>query len=217
MAGEEISYYPTAATTGVANIYGAVYSTPEGNINIANIYGKLQGNINVIPPVLTKGTQGATGFSTQDLKDAARTTIIFSGVGLSSGATGVETALTLVKSSGTGATSSAASFVITNGKTFRITHIILGTKGNATATAQETVFNFRLNTAGAVTTSSTPILLSGRCATVGTSGQYDRTSIPIPDGFEIAGNGTIQIGITASSTYITNAPTLDICVIGFEY
>lgn len=217
MADVPIPFYPPAATTGIANIYGALYNTPQANTNIANIYGKLQGSINVLPPSLTKGTQGSTGFSVQDLKDAGRTTIIFSATAAAAGTTGTETAISLIKSAGTGATSTGTSFVITSGKTFRITQIFLSVRGNDTATAQTTVFNFRLNTAGAVTTSSTPILFSARIATVATSGIYQTIPLPIPDGMEIQGNGTIQIGLTAAATYTTNAPTWDCLIFGFEY
>ncbi len=169
------------------------------------------------PITLTKGTQGATGFSTQDLKDAGRTSIIYSATNVASGSTTTETAITLVKSAGTGATSSAGTFVVTNGKRFRITSISCATRGNSTATAQTTTFNLRLNTAGAVTTSSTPILMSVRSATPATSLEWDRVTFPIPDGYEILGDGTLQIGMTAAATFVTNAPTWDVTIIGFEY
>lgn len=171
----------------------------------------------VTQQALTKGAQGATGVSTQDLKDAGRTAVVFSATAAAAGATTVETAITLVKSAGTGATSSAASFVVTSGKRFRITSITVATRGNAVATAQATTFNLRINTGGAVTTSSTPIILSARCANAATANAYDRFSIPIPDGLEILGDGTLQIGITAAATFVTNAPTWDVLIAGFEY
>lgn len=176
---------------------------------------KVIGTVN--QAALTKGTQGANGISTQDLKDAGRTAINLYAMNVASGLTTVETAITLTKSAGTAATSSAVSFVITNGKIFRIQNITVSTRGNAVATAQSTIFNLRLNTAGAVTTSSTPILMALHSATPATASAYDRVSLPIPDGFEITGNGTIQIGITANSTFVTTAPTWDVNIIGYEY
>lgn len=174
-------------------------------------------SVNATPPTLTKATQGATGYSTQDLKDAGRTHINFYAVAAASGATTVETAITLTKSSGTGATSTGTSFVITNGKRFRITHLSVATRGNTTATVQTTTFNLRLNTAGAVITSSTPIVFAARSATAAVASAWDRYIIPIPDGFEILGDGTLQFGITAAATFTTNAPTWDVNIIGFEY
>lgn len=164
-----------------------------------------------------KGSQTSRAVGTQDLKDAGRTAIIFSAVAAAAGLTTVETAISLTKSAGTAATSSANSFVITSGKTFRITAISVATRANAVATAQATTFNLRLNTAGAVTTSSTPILLSLRSATAATASAWDRVQLAVPDGFEIAGNGTIQIGITAAAAFVANAPTWDVTIIGYEY
>lgn len=149
--------------------------------------------------------------------DGTRTNLVFYAVAAAAGTTGTETAITLTKAADTGATSSAASFVITSGKRFRITSITLATRGNATATVQSTTFNLRINTGGAVTTSSTPIVLSARSATPATASVMDRFQLPIPDGLEYTGDGTIQFGITAAATYVTNAPTWDVVITGFEY
>lgn len=168
-------------------------------------------------PTLTKGTQNSTGFSTQDLKDSGRTHINLYANNAASGATTTETAITLTKSSGTSATSAAVSFVVTSGKRFRITSITVGSRGNATATAQITVFNFRINTGGAVTTASTPVTFSCATATPATALAWDRCQIPIPDGYELLGDGTMQFGLTANSTFVTNAPTWFATITGFEY
>jgi hypothetical protein len=168
-------------------------------------------------PSITKGTQGSNGYTTQNLKDAGRTSIILYATAVASGLTTVETAITLTKSAGTSATSSAVSFVITNGKTFRITNMTFASRGNAVAVAQSTVFSLRLNTAGAVITSTTPVLLAVVSATPATANAFDRVDLDIPDGYEIVGNGTIQFGVTANSTFVTSAPTWDVTIVGFEY
>jgi hypothetical protein len=168
-------------------------------------------------PTLTKGTQGSTGFTVQEFKDAGRTHINLWATSAASGATGVETAISLTKSSGTSPTSAATSFVVTSGKTFRITSITVAARGHATATAQLTTFNLRINTGGAVTTSSTPIVFSATVATPATASAWDRFQIPIGDGFEIAGNGTLQFGLTAAATFVTNAPTWFVTITGYEY
>ncbi len=167
------------------------------------------------PVPVVKNTQGATATPTQDLKDSGRTSIMLYATGVASGATGVETAVTLTKSAGTAATAAAVSFVVTSGKTFRITSFIFAVRGNATATAQISTFSLRLNTAGAVTTASTPILLQARAATPATASAYDR--VTAYDEYEIQGTGTLQIGVTANAVFVTNAPTWDVWLIGYEY
>lgn len=147
----------------------------------------------------------------------SRTQVTYYAIAAAAGTTTTETAITLTKSSGTAATSTGTSFTPTSGKKFRITEISFATRGNATATIQTTTFNFRLNTGGAVTTSSTPIILAARSATPATASAWDRVILPIPDGFEILGDGTMQFGVTAAATYTTNAPTWDVTIIGFEY
>lgn len=191
--------------------------TGAGGAGIPRVTVSNDSNVLVTPPTLTKGTQSATGFSTQDLKDAGRVALSFYAVAAAAGTTTTETAITLTKSSGTSATTTGTSFVVTNGKRFRITQIFVSTRGNSTATIQTTTFNLRINTAGAVTTSSTPIVLAARSATPATASAYDRAQITIPDGYEILGDGTLQFGITAAATYVTNAPTWDVNIVGFEY
>jgi hypothetical protein len=146
-----------------------------------------------------------------------RTELRYYAVAAASGSTGVETAITLTKSSGTSATSSAASQTPTSGKKFRITHFSVATRGNATATIQSTTFNLRVNTAGSCGTSSTPIILSARSATPATASAWDRYVIPLDQGTEIPGDGTLQFCITAAATFTTNAPTWDVTIVGYEY
>jgi hypothetical protein len=147
----------------------------------------------------------------------ARTQQAFYATAAAAGATGTETLITLTKSSGTAATTAASSFAITAGKTLRITAFSVATRGNATATTQTTTFNLRINTAGAITTTSTPVLLAARSATPATASAWDRVIIPVPDGFEIQGTGTLQWGLSAAATYTTNAPTWDVTILGYEY
>lgn len=150
--------------------------------------------------------------------NTSRTELRFYAVAAAAGTTGTETAITLTRSSGTSATTTGTSHVVTNGKRFKINQIIFATRGNATATAQTTTFNFRINTGGAVTTTSTPIILAARSATPATANAWDRNTITLPgDGIEIVGDGTLQFGITAAATYTTNAPTWDVVIIGYEY
>lgn len=144
---------------------------------------------------------------------------------VASGATGVETAITLNRVAGMGgsgigavATSSAASFVPSSGKHIVITSILFATRGNSVATAQISTLSLRLNTGGAVTTSSTPILYQVQSATPVTASAYDRALVTFPNGYEIlTADGIMQIGVTAKSIFTTNAPTWDIVITGYEY
>jgi hypothetical protein len=167
--------------------------------------------------MVQKASQPLYAMPIQQMHNSGRTHVNYFAVAAAAGATTIETAITLTKSSGTAATTTGTSFVIPAGKRFRITALSVATRGNATATIQTTTFNLRINTGGAVTTTSTPILLSARSATPATASAWDRVMIPIPDGFEIAGDGVLQFGITAAATFTTNAPTWDVTIIGFEY
>lgn len=151
--------------------------------------------------------------------DTTKVPVSFWANGAASGATGVETAITLSKSPSAGGTvTTAASFVVTSGKRFRVTAIAFASRGNTTATAQITTFSLRVNIAGAVTTTS-PVWFSARSATPATSFAWDRTAVfTFTDaGPELLGDGVLQIGVTAASTFTTNAPTWDCSIIGYEY
>jgi hypothetical protein len=150
--------------------------------------------------------------------EPVRTTINIYGSALAVGATTVEAALTLSKSAGTAAASSAASFVVTAGKRFRITSIVLAQVGSATATLATSIFRLRVNPTGAVTTATTPVIWqSPRILTPATASAYQQFSLPIPFGMDIFGDGTLQFGFTVNSTFVTNAPTVDIAVSGYEF
>lgn len=193
------------ASTGTQRV--VIASDNTTNTNPFNVQG----------PTLTKGSQASTGFSVQDLKDAGRSTLSFYAVAAAAGTTTTETAITLTKSAGTASTTTGVSFVVTSGKRFRITAISFATRGNVTATLQSTTFNFRINTGGGVTTSSTPLTISCRSATPATSLAWDRVYLDCLEGYEILGDGTLQFGVTAAATYVTNAPTWDVNIIGYEY
>lgn len=162
-------------------------------------------------------TQTSRAVGVQELHDAGRTAVNFYAVAAAAGTTGTETMITLTRSAGTAATSTGTSFVLTNAKRLRITGISVATRGHATATIQTTTFNLRLNTAGAVIATSTPVIFAARSATPATASAWDRFYCSFEEGYEILGNGTIQMGISAAATYVTNAPTWDVNIVGYEY
>lgn len=160
---------------------------------------------------------GSTPLPVQ-MRDDDKAPLHYWAVAVAAGATGVETAITLTRSpSPGGTTTTGASWVPTNAKRFRLTGISFAARGNNTATAQATTFNLRVNTAGAVTTTSA-VWLAARVATPATANSWDRVIVPLPSqGIEIAGNGTIAFGVTAAATFTTNAPTWDVLITGYEY
>lgn len=136
------------------------------------------------------------------------------------GATTVEAAQNVALVRGVTATAAAASVALTAGKTTRITGIRFRSTGHATATTQSTIHKLRLNIAGAVATTTTPILFQARTTTPATSLASDFVDIPLEHGgFDIVvpGGGNYQIGVTAASTFTTNAPTWDVMITGYEF
>lgn len=153
----------------------------------------------------------------EQVRAQTRKPVNFYAIAAAAGSTGTETAVSLTKSRSTEATAAANSHTIPSGKTLAITMIQFQHVGHATATTAATTWNVRVNTGGAVTTSSTPIIESARTSTPATTGAVDRVQLFFDPPIEIAGDGTKAIGVTAASTYTTNAPTWDVNIIGYEF
>jgi hypothetical protein len=173
------------------------------------------------PSTLPAATDSALVVTVRDavrITNDTRTYVSYSAGGVAAALTTVEALITLTKSGAVGAaTTTGTSFVIPAGKRFRITSVTFATRGNAVATSQNTTFSIRANTAGAITTTS-PAFLSGRSATPATALTYDRLSLTFgADGVEVAGDGTLQFGVSAVSVYTTNGPTWDVLITGYEY
>lgn len=174
--------------------------------------------VTVTPPTLTKGTQGATGFSTQDLKDSGRVNIAWTALLAPSG-TG-ETMVTLTESRDGAATSTASSKVITSGKRLRITSISMQVENSLGTAIQRAYLRLRVNTAGAAGTSSPQQGIWAAQA----AGTVKSVSPPLleefPDGFEILGDGTKQIGFSVQAPdWVTASATLNVylTIFGYEY
>jgi hypothetical protein len=164
-----------------------------------------------------KGSQPARFVGVQNATDSGRTAVNYYFDATASGSTGTETMITLTKSFGTLATSSGTSFVVTAGKTFRINDMWFASRGNVTATAQVTKCSLRFQR-GVVGAASTPVLLAASTATPATALAWDRTiNLVGGDGFEIAGDGTVQFGLSCAATFTTNAPTWYGAISGYEY
>lgn len=190
---------PTAAAIGQA--------APLALTSVASITNP----VTVTPPALTKATQGSTGFSTQDLKDAGRNYVILYAQ-LITGVT-TEALATFTKNVAGTATTGQTAYTITSGKTFRIQSLSVQIV-NTTTVANSCIYNVR---AAASVAASSPIVASCGCSAVGAvAGQKGFASLPIPDGMELTGNGTLQIGVSHLEN-VTTASISSFTLNGYEY
>jgi hypothetical protein len=172
-------------------------------------------------PTLTKGTQAATGYSVQELKDAGRVNIMWTAE--FTFAQVAETLLTLTESRDGAAVTTFSSKVVTSGKRLRITSMFLEveTLGTGTTVPQRGYLRMRFNTAGAATTASPlqAILAAGAqppaiLKTVGTA------FMDFPDGVEFLGDGTKQIGFSLETpdwVVTTQTGRAKVSITAFEY
>jgi len=160
---------------------------------------------------LTKGTQGATGFSVQPLRDAGRVIKTYSATGIA-GVTAIALATLVPQADGT-AGAGATSFAVTAGKRLRITAFIVSFRTGAAA-ANWSRFSLLMSASGAVTTGSAIVCvveLAPPAAVLGVSS--GPIAIPIPDGLELS--GTQQFGVAHIALATTNVES--ITVMGYEY
>ena len=226
----------TSVPSGTTTISGNVTSTPTG-ITTINIYGfgttavtlgqKISASsmpvvlasdglgsasttpLFIIQQPLTKGTQGTTGVSVQNLRDAGRVYKVFYLDNIA-GITSEALATTNINSGGTLSTST--SYSVTAGKTLRLTAISGTIKDTSTTAAYGRI---RVRSAGTVNATSGIVMALDINTPLGTSlaGGGTNVSYEVPDGIEIAASQ--QIGIT----HIENSASASTSVIvtGFEY
>jgi hypothetical protein len=207
-----------AAQFGGTNV---VTGTGAGGSGIPRVTVSNDSNVIVTPPTLTKGTQGATGFSVQDLKDSGRVNIAWTAE--FAFAQTAETLLTVTESRDGAATATFTTKVVTSGKRLRITSMFLEdeTLGTGTTVPQRCYLRMRFNTAGAVTTAS-PLQ-----AVIGVAAEPPAilktaawTSLSVPDGIEFLGDGTKQIGFTLETpdwVVTTQTGRAKVTITAFEY
>lgn len=197
---------------GVAMLTGnGVTGTGSMRVTIAS--DQTAFSVNAIQATLTKGTQGATGISTQDLKDAGRA--IVNVATAIAGVTGVTTeALLSLNVSRDGATTAAVTTVaVTSGKRYRITGLIASARSTA-ATVFSARVALRMNPSGAATATSTVLAIASmtqQAAALAEAG--DTCVIAFPDGIEIS--GTMQIGL--SQVCSGTGGVVYASLIGYEY
>lgn len=192
-----------------------------GGAGIPRVTVSNDSTVIVTPPTLTKGTQGATGFSVQSLVDAGRVNIAWTAE--FAFAQVAETLLTITQSLDGAATSTFTTRVVTSGKRLRITSISLEdeTLGTGTTVPQRCYLRMRFNTVGAVTTASP---LQGVWGVGAQPPAILKTSAwgswPFPDGVEYLGDGTKQIGFTLETpdwVVTTQTGRAKVTITAFEY
>jgi hypothetical protein len=179
----------------------------------------VSGTVTITPPTLTKGTQGATGLSVQELKDGGRSCLAMTAE--FTFAQVAETLLTMTLSVDGAATSTFSSRVITNGKKFRLQSITIEVETLGTGTApQRAYLRLRRNTAGATTASSALQAVWGCVNNTAIVKSAAFMDYEVPDGLEMNGDGTATFGFTLETPdWVTTTATgrAKITAIGFEY
>lgn len=169
------------------------------------------------PPTLTKGTQGATGFSTQDLKDAGRTLWSYTADNVVPVLT-TDTIVTATKLLGDTSTGSVTTYAVTSGKTLRVTGITITMVPSSTTVAQIRV-RLRTNSGGACIASSALVGIWSVSSPPGTiaasAGGVASLSVPFPDGLEFSG-ATRNVCLSMNALGAA-AQLVDITTTGFEY
>ena len=177
----------------------------------------LSPNSPVAQATLTKGTQGATGVTSQDLKDAGRSarTITLDSFAVAATA---ETIMTMSYSTDNATLTTGTSYAVTTGKRLRIQSITLALhviSGNTTATS--IIVRIRAVASGsAIVTSPVQAIfvLPGQT----TQNLGNTINIPFPDGWEFpAGAGIAVTEACAGFVATTAAPKLDVAIVGYEY
>ena len=176
----------------------------------------LSPNSPVQQAALTKGTQGATGVTTQDLKDAGRVSISVT----TYRAAGIVTtealfaAATFSNSRDAATATTGVQFTVTAGKRFRIQSIECSIFNNAAAACTSKLVLRGVAAAGTITNASPPLMIWDIGSNSVTTGQYIGPMVlPLPDGFELLPG--YAYGFTNLSSAATVLHTISLN--GFEY
>lgn len=203
------------ASADVLTVQGAAAMTPlkvDGSAVTQPVSGTVTANVGTLP-ALTKGTQGSTGLSTQDLKDAGRSQVMLAWE-LVAGTAAVESTLTnfTTGTRAAAALTAATNLTVTAGKTLRIQCVIITFIENATTC----IGRVRIRQAASGILNSSPVIFNavvGSPAGTAAAKQGTTVSIPIPDGLEVAAGQ--QVTVTWFSD--VNTCTFSITLIGYEY
>lgn len=210
----------TTATTALTTTIVALGSQQVLGPNISQpVSGTvaISGAVTITPPTLTKGTQAATGLSTQDLKDAGRNqTNYYMAAPVLSTATAALQSLTGYKAGALVAATTTPA-VVTAAKVYRLNRITI--TYIAVATAGSILVALRAQVAGVVLITSPVVdswVVGSASATAGTT---QTIVIDLPDGIEFAAG--VGVGISVVGLGATGAAAVagyaSVSIGGYEY
>lgn len=172
------------------------------------------------PLGLTDAEMRAAAVAMRDVKDAAgRTTLALTLEAAPAAA--AEALATMTLSLGGAATTAFSSRVIASGKRLRISAAVLHVEALGSGTApQRAYLRMRSNGAGATVAASPlqwllPVAVSPAAVNAGA-----QAALPLPDGFELAGDGTRTFGFTLECPdYVAVTATLRVkaTILALEY
>jgi len=167
-------------------------------------------------PTITKGTQGATGLTVQNLKDAGRTLVTLTADAVTPAA--ADTLVTVAKLVGDTVTAGVTTYQVTSGKTLRLQSLSISLT-SSTTTVNKIRVRLRTLVSGACIATS-PLVATyeiawpGIAATTVANSPMGRVDIVLPDGLEFSG-ATRNICFSAIAAAANG--TLSINLIGYEY
>jgi hypothetical protein len=203
---------PANATVNVAKINSVAPSMGNGisgtGVQRVTIASDSTGQI--AGPTLTKGSQGSTGFSVQNLYDAGRSRVSFTADRVTPAAS--DTLVTFVKNIAGTATTGQTTYTVTSAKTFRVTSIYVGLANTSTVSANVRVA-LRENTGGTCTASSAAVAMLQVASGAVAANEGANGNLTIPDGWEFPAADSVCISAIGAAT----TETLTISVMGYEY
>ena len=205
----------TTNAISVAQIGATTVSTGNGVVGtgvqrVAIASDNTAFSVNAIQATLTKGTQGATGVTTQDLKDAGRVYVNFAGANPVTGVT-TEGLISLTPYRDLVAGGAATTHAVTANKRLRLQTLVVTWRNNTAAAGGVTV-RLRLLAGTVLVTSPVHVTLNATTSLT-TAGSGQTAFINFPDGLELS--GTMQLGLTQIS--VGTVVGFDVNLIGYEY
>lgn len=179
----------------------------------------ITGTVAVTPPTLTKGTQGATGFSVQELRDAGRNqTNYFHAAPIITTVAEVMQTLTGYKG-GIAVAATATPAVVTAGKTYRISRITINY--TAATVIGGALIRLRANLTGVGVVGS-PLVetwqVGNNAAFV--AGEVSNLVMDYPEGLEFPAGTGIAVGVIGAGAVPTTGTItgyVQISIEGYEY
>lgn len=190
-----------------------------GRLAAAQVNTSQPGPVSVTAlPALTKGTQGATGISTQDIKDAGRTLVTLTAERVVPILT-TDTVVTVTKLVGDTVTAGVTTYAVTSGKTLRLGALSISLTPSSTTLG---VVQVRLRTlaSGACTVAAGVKVGVWEIGNPGTATQVAnaanvREDIVFSEGLEFSG-ATRNVCLSMNALGAA-AQTVTLTLLGYEY